>query len=136
MLIKFKSIVLLSLCVLSLFVACEEERDELEINDNLSFYDSRVTFSGNKHYVDGSGAAILSTDIIIPDDLIITGYGHCWNFKNRAPLLTDNSTSFGQTSLKRITITSKIPNYYNCDERAYILTSQGIIYDITTYKLK
>lgn len=135
-LIKFKGIIVLSLCILVLFVGCNEERDQLEVNDNLAYYDSRVTFSGNRYSV-YSGAALLSTDVTVPNDIVITGYGHCWINQNRAPSIADSKTSFGQTSLKSFTIYSTINNYsYNYYyERAYIMTAQGIIYD-KTYRLQ
>jgi hypothetical protein len=66
----------------------------------------------------------------------IIDYGHCWIDYDGVPSIADNKTSFGQTNLKSLTITSTVQDftywtrYYG---RAYIITDEGTIYDETYY---
>jgi hypothetical protein len=115
---------------------CHDETDELEVMDYLEYYEAGVVFTDNFYDILDNNTAALYTTVTVPSDVKIIEYGHCWITNNGTPTISDAKTSFGQTNLKTITITSTITNYVSWKtyySRAYIKTDHGIVYDLTYY---
>jgi hypothetical protein len=129
-------IVLYTLIISSIFYGCEKESETLVVNDNLIYFDSRVTFSDHYYTDNNDGTAILETTVAVPSDINILGYGHCWIDYNGIPTIDDSKTLFDQINSTNFTIRSTISNYNSWTryyDRAYIITVVGIIYDETYY---
>lgn len=119
--------------ILSLLYSCKNETETLPINDHLIYFDSRVVFKDRFYTIYGD-TAILETTVTIPNDLVIVECGHCWITHDGNPTISDYKASYGGTNLKKIIITSTVSNYSSLIRyyyRAYIITNNEIIYDLT-----
>lgn len=124
---------------------CEktEITDNLEVFDNLAYYDSRIVFLyfSPYYYFDNSGSFLsIKRTITVPNDVHIIDYGYCWVISkgfNDSPKISDNKSSFGPTDFKNFTYTKTFEDaaffYNNFYYRAYVITDKGIIYDTPTY---